>query len=65
MRVLLSLDQLPAHLSTLPFIEEFIFKCTHDKTIDWLLPAVPPTGKKLEIPMLGVVNVRGDRLYHG
>ncbi|KAG7450929.1 uncharacterized protein BT62DRAFT_928212 [Guyanagaster necrorhizus] len=45
-------------------VEEFIFKCTHDKTIDWLLPAVPPTGKKLEIPMLGVVNVRGDRLYH-
>ncbi|KAK0446529.1 uncharacterized protein EV420DRAFT_1569793 [Desarmillaria tabescens] len=45
-------------------VEEFIFKCTHDRTIDWLLPAVPPTGKKLEIPMLGVVNVRGDRLYH-
>ncbi|KAK0207866.1 hypothetical protein DFS33DRAFT_1467845 [Desarmillaria ectypa] len=45
-------------------VEEFIFKCTHDKTIDWLLPAVPPTRKKLEIPMLGVVNVRGDRLYH-
>ncbi|SJL03207.1 related to dienelactone hydrolase and related enzymes [Armillaria ostoyae] len=45
-------------------VEEFIFKCTHDKTIDWLLPAVPPTGKRLEIPMLGVVNVRGDRLYH-
>lgn len=45
-------------------VEEFIFKCTHDKTIDWLLPAVPATGKRLEIPMLGVVNVRGDRLYH-
>lgn len=46
-------------------IDEFIFKCTHDKVIDWLLPGVPPTGKYLEIPMMGVINIRGDRLYHG
>jgi len=45
-------------------VDEFIFKCTHDKTIDWLLPGVPPSNKKLAIPMLGVVNFRGDRLYH-
>ncbi|KAF7331764.1 hypothetical protein MKEN_00056300 [Mycena kentingensis (nom. inval.)] len=45
-------------------VDEFIFHCTHDKQIDWLLPGVPPTGKKLAIPMLGVINIRGDRLYH-
>ncbi|KAI1376817.1 hypothetical protein F4677DRAFT_418073 [Hypoxylon crocopeplum] len=45
-------------------VDEFIFKCTHDREIDWLLPGVPPTGKKVEIPMTAVVNVRGDRLYH-
>ena len=45
--------------------DEFIFKLTHDRVVDWLLPGVPPTGKKLEIPFVGVVNVRGDRLYHG
>lgn len=28
------------------------------------LPGVPPTGKRLEIPFIGVVNIRGDRLYH-
>lgn len=28
------------------------------------LPGVPPTGKKLRIPFTGIVNVRGDRLYH-
>lgn len=37
---------------------------THDRTIDWLLPGVPPSGRKLAIPMMSVVNVRGDRLYH-
>eukprot|EP00914_Ancora_sagittata_P028360 GHVO01055920.1.p1 GENE.GHVO01055920.1~~GHVO01055920.1.p1 ORF type:complete len:152 (+),score=6.36 GHVO01055920.1:194-649(+) len=45
-------------------VDEFIFKLTHDKTVDWLLPGVPPTRKILEIPMIAVVNIRGDRLYH-
>lgn len=28
------------------------------------LPGIPPTNKRVEIPMSAVVNVRGDRLYH-
>ncbi|KAF8665700.1 hypothetical protein AX16_000152 [Volvariella volvacea WC 439] len=45
-------------------IDEFVATLTHDKTIDWLLPSIPPTGKKLTIPAIAVVNVRGDRLYN-
>ncbi|KAJ3566964.1 hypothetical protein NP233_g6663 [Leucocoprinus birnbaumii] len=45
-------------------VDEFIFNTTHDRTVDWLMPGVPPTGKKLAIPMMAVVNVRGDRLYN-
>ncbi|EHA47811.1 hypothetical protein MGG_09427 [Pyricularia oryzae 70-15] len=45
-------------------IDEFIFKCTHNLEIDWLVPGIPPTGKKLEIPFTAVVNIRGDRLFH-
>ncbi|KAF5370068.1 hypothetical protein D9758_001389 [Tetrapyrgos nigripes] len=45
-------------------IDEFVFKLTHDRIVDWLLPGIPPSGKKLEIPFVAVVNVRGDRLYH-
>ncbi|XP_014550708.1 hypothetical protein COCVIDRAFT_114822 [Bipolaris victoriae FI3] len=45
-------------------IDEFIFKCTHDAPLDWLIPGIPPTGRKLEIPFTAVVNIRGDRLYH-
>ncbi|XWW93355.1 hypothetical protein V2A60_001288 [Cordyceps javanica] len=45
-------------------IDEFIFKFTHDREIDWLLPGVPPTHRKAEIPFVAVVNFRGDRLYH-
>jgi carboxymethylenebutenolidase len=28
------------------------------------IPGIPPTGKKLRIPFMAVVNIRGDRLYH-
>jgi len=45
-------------------VDEFIYKLTHDRVIDWLLPGVPPTGNYLTIPMMAVVNIRGDRLYN-
>jgi len=45
-------------------VDELIISFTHDRPVDWLLPGVPPTGKKLIIPLLAVVNVRGDRLYN-
>ena len=46
-------------------IDEFIFHMTHDRVVDFFLPGVPATGKKLSIPMIAVVSVRGDRLYNG
>jgi len=45
-------------------VDEFIYHITHDRVTDWLLPSVPPTGKKLSVPMIAVVNIRGDRLYN-
>ncbi|WP_375739728.1 dienelactone hydrolase family protein [Pseudomonas boanensis] len=45
-------------------VDEFIMTFTHDSEIDWMLPGVAPTGKRVEIPMLGVVKFRGPKLYH-
>jgi carboxymethylenebutenolidase len=45
-------------------IDEFIFSLTHTKEVPWLLPGIPPTGKKLEIPFTSIVAMRGDRLCH-
>lgn len=45
-------------------VDEFLFTLTHTQMVDWLLPGVPPTGRKLRVPFVAVVNVRGDRLYH-
>jgi hypothetical protein len=59
-------------------IDEMIFKCTHTtvhrlvllyditieslKEIDYLLPGVKPTGKPLELALVGVIAFRGDKL---
>ncbi|KAL5121324.1 hypothetical protein ACEQ8H_000792 [Pleosporales sp. CAS-2024a] len=45
-------------------IDEFIFSFTHTSEVPWLIPGVPPTGKKLEIPFTSIVELRGDRLCH-
>lgn len=45
-------------------VDEFIMSFTHDTEIDWLLPGVKPTGKYVQIPMLGVIQFRGDKLCH-
>ena len=41
-----------------------LFCFTHDIEIDWMLPGVAPTGKYVEIPLVAIVNFRGDKLYH-
>ncbi|GAC97090.1 dienelactone hydrolase [Pseudozyma hubeiensis SY62] len=45
-------------------IDEMVFSCTHTTMIDYFLPGVPPTGRKLRIPMVGIVNLRGDKLAY-
>jgi len=45
-------------------VDEMLFCFTHTCEIDWLLPGVPPTGKRVEIPLIAIVKFRGDKLYH-
>jgi carboxymethylenebutenolidase len=45
-------------------IDEFVFSFTHDVDMDWMLPGVPPTHRKVEVANGGRRAVRGgqDRL---
>ncbi|HKD65582.1 MAG TPA: dienelactone hydrolase family protein [Candidatus Binataceae bacterium] len=45
-------------------VDEFIFCCTHDIEIDFMLPGIPPTGKYLQVPHVAVVHFRGDKIAH-
>ncbi|KAI4932111.1 uncharacterized protein J4E92_004010 [Alternaria infectoria] len=43
-------------------VDEMVVSFTHSDEVDWVLPGVPPTNKRVEIPMVSVVAVRGDKL---
>jgi len=45
-------------------VDELLFSFTHTTQIPWMLPGVLPTGKRVEIPLVVVINFRGDKLYH-
>ncbi len=45
-------------------VDEMLFCFTHDREIDWMLPGVAPTGKRVEVPLVAIINFRGDKLYH-
>lgn len=51
-------------IGALQIVDEFILSFTHTTEIDWMLPGVAPTGKAVEIPMIGVIKFRGDKLCH-
>ncbi|MDP9993205.1 carboxymethylenebutenolidase [Variovorax boronicumulans] len=45
-------------------VDEVLFSFTHTTEIPWMLPGVAPTGKRVEVPLLAVINFRGNKLYH-
>ncbi len=45
-------------------VNEVLFCFTHDTEIDWMLPGVPPTGKYVEVGLVGIIGFRGDKLMN-
>ncbi len=45
-------------------VDEMIFKFTHTIPMDWMLPGVAPTGKRVEIPLVAIVRFRNGKLAH-
>lgn len=43
-------------------VDEFLFSFTHMQQMDWMLPGVAPTGKKVCVPFIVVVKFEGDKL---
>jgi carboxymethylenebutenolidase len=51
-------------IGTEQLVDEMIFKFTHTMRMDWMLPGVEPTGKRVEVPLVAIVRFRGDKLAH-
>jgi len=45
-------------------VDEMIFKFTHTIPMDWMLPGISPTGKRVEVPLVAIVRVRDGKLAH-
>lgn len=43
-------------------VDEFVFRCTHTVQMDWLLPGVAPTGKKLELVKVVIINFQDGKM---
>jgi carboxymethylenebutenolidase len=45
-------------------VDEMIFRFTHSSAVDWMLPGVPPTGRRVEVALVAIVQFDGDKLVH-
>ena len=67
------LSQIPPDMEMVPVsrtigqgqvVDELIMRFTHSMRLDWLLPGIAPTGKRVELPFVVIVQFEGDKLAH-
>jgi carboxymethylenebutenolidase len=45
-------------------VDEMIFSFTHTQPMPWMLPNVPPTNKRVRVPLVAIVGFRDGKLAH-
>jgi len=45
-------------------VDEMVFKFTHTIPMDWMLPGICPTGKRVEVPLVAIIRFREGKLAH-
>ncbi|MGC1303040.1 MAG: nuclear transport factor 2 family protein [Caulobacteraceae bacterium] len=45
-------------------VDEMLFKFTHTHEVDWMLPGVAPTGRRVEVPLVAIVRFVDGKLVH-
>jgi carboxymethylenebutenolidase len=65
------IPQMPPDLQIIPIsrtigtervVDEMVVTATHSVQMDWLLPGLPPTGKRMEIAVVALVHFRAGKL---
>lgn len=65
------LAQLPADIKPTPIsqvigndilAEEAVFTFTHDQAMDWMIPGVPPTGRQVEVGVVGIITFKNEKI---
>ena len=67
------LNQIPLDMEMIPVsrtvgqdrvVDELIARFTHSIRMDWLLPGIAPTGQRVELPFVVIVQFEGDKVAH-
>jgi len=45
-------------------VDEMIQKFTHTLQMDWMLPGIPPTGKRVEVPVVAIIGFREGKIAY-
>jgi carboxymethylenebutenolidase len=45
-------------------VDEMVIRFTHSLEMDWMLPGIPPTGRRVEVPLVVIVRFRDGKLAH-
>lgn len=65
------LNQIPPDMEIVPLsrtigetrvVDELVLKFTHSIQMDWIMPAVPATNKRIELAMVVVVNIEDGKI---
>jgi len=43
-------------------VDELMVRFTHAIRMDWLLPGIPPTGTRVEVPFVAIIQFEGDKM---
>ena len=67
------IPQMPPDTKTTPIsrtigetqiVDEMIFEFTHTVPMDWMLPGVAPTGKRVEVALVAIIGFREGKVSH-
>ena len=51
-------------IGTDQLVDEMVVKFTHTIRMDWMLPGIAPTGKRVEVPVVAIIRFRDGKIAH-
>src|SRR5262249_5959983 len=43
-------------------VDAFVYRCTHSIAMEWLVPGVPPTGRRIEVAVVVIISFEGGKM---
>lgn len=59
-----TMNRVSLTVGTNQIVDEVVISFTHTTVIDWLLPGIAPTGKKVEIGVVVIAGIKDQKLTH-